>query len=199
MQISRVNRSKSAARTAYNRMSRFYDRLTGSSETPIMRQGLKMLAVDRAESVLEIGCGTGKALAEMCAQVGASGGVHGIDLSPGMLRQAHERLAKAGMLHQVTLLEGDGARLPYRSACFSTVFLSFTLELFDTPEIPLVLAECRRVLMPGGRLGVVSMLKTVPSQLDSSTIRMVSHPPTQLRGLPPDRCANANPGGRFQD
>jgi demethylmenaquinone methyltransferase/2-methoxy-6-polyprenyl-1,4-benzoquinol methylase len=160
MQISPVTRSKNDARTAYNRMSCIYDLLAGSSETPLMHVGLDLLAVREAESVLEIGCGTGKGLVEITKKVGSKGQVHGIDLSSGMLRQAHERLAKADLLHQIPLVEGDGAWLPYQNASFSAVFLSFTLELFDTPEIAIVLVECRRVLVSGGRLGVVSMLKT---------------------------------------
>ena len=160
MQISPVTRSKSEARTAYDRMSRMYNLLAGSSEAPLMQQGLEMLAVREAESVLEIGCGTGKAMSALGAQVGGMGQVHGIDLSRGMLRVAHDMLAKTDLPHRMTLVEGDGAWLPYQNASFTAVFLSFTLELFDTPEIPLVLAECRRVLIPSGRLGVVSMLKT---------------------------------------
>jgi len=158
MQISRVNRSKSAARRAYDRLSSVYDLLAGSSEAKFTHLGMQMLAVGLGESVLEIGSGTGKALLELCTHVGDSGSVYGIDLSPGMLQKARDRLEHSGASRRVCLLEGDGTHLPYQSGSFSAVFISFTLELFDTPEIPLVLAECQRVLTPGGRLGVVSML-----------------------------------------
>jgi ubiquinone/menaquinone biosynthesis C-methylase UbiE len=160
MQISRVKRSKSSAKIAYDRLSHIYDGLAGSSETKFMRLGLDMLSVSAGEVILEIGCGTGKALVELSRQTGGTGKVYAIDLSQGMLRKTSQRLANADLEEQVSLLEGDGARLPYKNGSFNTVFICFTLELFDTPEIPLVLEECRRVLVPGGLLGVVAMLKT---------------------------------------
>ena len=160
MQISQVKRSRSTAKRAYDRLSHIYDWLAGSSETQYMHLGLEMLAIHAGETILEIGSGTGKALVEISHQVDDSGQVHALDLSWGMLQKSHHRLVSAGLQQRVSLLEGDGVNLPYKSGSFNAVFISFTLELFDTPEIPLMLEECWRVLAKDGRLGVVSMLKT---------------------------------------
>ena len=160
MQISRVRRTKATARAAYDRLSHWYDLLAGSSEAVHMRLGLELLAAQEGEAILEIGSGTGKALVSLCQSVGREGKVCGMDLSAGMLRVAFNRLAKAGLMGEAHLLVGDGANLPYQDGSFEAVFMSFTLELFDTPEMPEVLAECNRVLRPGGRLGLVAMLKS---------------------------------------
>ena len=93
--------------------------------------------------------GTGHSLAQLADAVGAEGKVFGIDLSEGMRARARERLLSCG----------DATRLSYPDGSIDAVFMSFTLELFDTPEIPQVLAECKRVLRAGGRIGVVAITK----------------------------------------
>lgn len=154
---ARVTRSKEQARAAYDRMSRFYDLLTAGSERRFMQAGLSLLNVSEGERVLEIGFGTGRALAALAASAGDSGRVFGIDISDGMLAAARRRLSGLGLEGRVELERGDAASLPYDDTSFDAVFMSFTLELFDKPEIPAILAGCFRVLRPGGRVCVVSM------------------------------------------
>jgi demethylmenaquinone methyltransferase/2-methoxy-6-polyprenyl-1,4-benzoquinol methylase len=161
--VSRVNRSREAARQSYNRLSRWYDLIAGSTEKKYRDWGLAKLAAQPGEKVLEIGFGTGHCLVSLAKAVGPAGRVTGLDISDGMLAIARERLRQAGLDDRVDLHLGDAANMDFiESGSLDGVFMSFTLELFDTPEIPRVLGECHRVLKPGGRAAIVSMTKTNP-------------------------------------
>jgi ubiquinone/menaquinone biosynthesis C-methylase UbiE len=158
-ELLRVFQSKAETKAFYNKISRFYDLLAEHSEEPMRQCGLEKLNARSGEKVLEIGFGTGHCLAAIARAVGSAGKVHGIDLSEGMLQIARENLQKEGLADRVELKCGDAVQLPYASNSFDGVFMTFTLELFDTPEIPKVLAECQRVLRPGGRIVVVGVSK----------------------------------------
>jgi demethylmenaquinone methyltransferase/2-methoxy-6-polyprenyl-1,4-benzoquinol methylase len=157
--ISPVTRNKAEARANYNRLSRWYDWIAGS-EAKYRQLGVQALKAQPGERVLEIGFGTGSCLVDFARQVDPDGFVCGIDLSDGMAAMAQNRLSTAGLAERVSLTLGDAVRSPFEGECFNAIFMSFTLELFDTPEIPQVLRQCRRILKPGGRLGVVTLVKT---------------------------------------
>ena len=151
--LSRVLRSKKEARSVYDRLGRVYSTIA-ATERPIRTKAIAMLAVVPGERVLEIGFGPGDALKAL-ARDGVR--VTGIDLSFVMAQVAAAKLRRVTHEGQIGLNLGDATWLPYPTCCFDAIFMSFTLELFDTPEIPLVLAECRRVLRSRGRLCTAAM------------------------------------------
>ena len=101
-----------------------------------------------ARSVLEIGFGTGNSLVTFADQVGDSGSVSGIDISPGMKAVAEKKLKQQEVGGKIELKVGDARELPFKDDSFDAVFSSFTLELFPVEHIPIVLKEIARVLKP---------------------------------------------------
>ena len=151
-EILPVKRSKSQARRNYDRLSKVYDLLT-VSEKPLIKQGIDLLAIRSGEHVLEIGCGPVTGLKFVTKALGHQGKAIGLDLSHQMLKKSQGK----GITPAPQLIQADGARLPLRSAEFDAVFSAFTVELFTEDDIRNVLGECRRVLKPLGRLGIVSL------------------------------------------
>jgi len=154
---------------AYNRMSGVYNLLSAVFEKKHREAGLRKLAVQSGETVLEIGFGTGRAIVSMASAAGDKGKVYGIDVSDAMLRKAGRRVRKAGLAKGVVLQRGDAAQLSFKENFFDAIFMSFTLELFDAAEIAIVLQECKRVLKNDGRLCVVALSK---KDADSFTVRL---------------------------
>lgn len=100
-----------------------------------------------AARILDLACGDGF-LAETLGTAPGSATVVGLDLSAAELRAARRRLG-AG----VPLAQARAQRLPLPDASVDAVASHMALMLMDPVEP--VLAECRRVLRPGGRLAAV--------------------------------------------
>jgi demethylmenaquinone methyltransferase/2-methoxy-6-polyprenyl-1,4-benzoquinol methylase len=196
--LLRVFQSKDEIKAYYDKIARVYDLLAEHSEQPMREKGLARLAPQPNENVLEIGSGTGHCLVELAHAVGPGGRVHGIDISDAMLSLSRELLQKKGLAERVELRRGDAAHMPYLDDSMDGVFTSFTLELFDTPEIPVVLAEIRRVLKPGGRLAVVALSKEgKPSFVLVEGFRVDAQALSQSDGLQADLCATCGRGSGF--
>jgi SAM-dependent methyltransferase len=98
-----------------------------------------------AAPVLEIGCGNGRFASLLLPRV-----EWGIDLNPRQIAKCAERNGLYGHLGSM-----DARALKFADGVFATVFANCVIE--HIPDLDLVLAECRRVLRPGGAL-----IATVP-------------------------------------
>ena len=98
----------------------------------------------RGKTLLEVGCGIGTDLVRF-ARAGAL--VTGLDLSTTAIELAKQNFA----LHGVTARElrvGNGEALPFPDNCFDVVYGHGVVQY--TANAPRLIAECHRVLKPGG-------------------------------------------------
>ncbi|MEU9391747.1 class I SAM-dependent methyltransferase [Streptomyces sp. NPDC048324] len=128
----------------YDKEAGAYDRTRGGEARAAAAAaavlGLVPAAVGR---LLDVGCGTGIVTRRLAAARPAAR-VTGVDLTPGMARMAAARLPGAIAL-------ADSRALPFADATFDAVSSVWLLHLLDGPQdVRAVVAECARVLRPGG-------------------------------------------------
>jgi ubiquinone/menaquinone biosynthesis C-methylase UbiE len=157
VRLSETGRSKRETRNIYDRLSRWYDLLAEPSEKSLRKIALGKLDAKPGEYILDIGSGTGQALISLAQTLKPAGNMYGLDVSKGMNEVAQNKLIESSLRNQVVLITGDAVCLPFHPKVFDGIFMSFTLELFATPTIPMVLKECQRVMRSNGRMCVVSL------------------------------------------
>lgn len=124
-------------------LGRLVDRLEGEAV-------LGLVGGEPGVRALDLSCGTGR-YALALARRGLK--VVGVDVSERMLRAARATARAAGC--ELRLVRADARALPFRAGSLDLVTIILGLEFVGEPGG--VLRECRRVLMPGGRL-VVAIL-----------------------------------------
>lgn len=93
--------------------------------------------------VLEVGVGTGLALAALTAALPIQ--ADGVDQSPGMLEIAAARVPAA------RLFQGQAESLPFQDGQYAALLYSYVFRHIQPSGVDQVLSEASRVLAPGGR------------------------------------------------
>jgi len=137
----------------YDRLARWY-RFAGPLillAPGFRRKAVERLGLKHGDTVLEVGCGTGRNLALLREAVGTDGVVIGVDASGGMLAQARQLVRRHGWKN-VRLIQRDAAGLDLEDQV-DAVFFSLSYSVL--PDRATVLQKAWEALRPGGRLVVM--------------------------------------------
>ncbi len=102
------------------------------------------------DGVLDLACGTGIVTRHAAGRVGPGGGLVGVDANPAMLAVARE--VTSDLVPAATWHEATAEDLPLGDQAVDAVVCQQAVQFMADPIVTLV--EARRVLAPGGRLGV---------------------------------------------
>ena len=153
-----------------------------------MRDLIAHAAFETAQTVFEFGCGTG-ALAEhlMASHLPPEARYVAVDSSTTMIRLAQARLAHFGS--RVTVQQTDGSLQFDAPSGSSDRFVStYVVDLLSISDMETLLIEAHRLLMPEGRLCLVSLAHgatKVPRLLTGLWTHVHAHWPALVGGCRP--------------
>ncbi|HEU6446200.1 MAG TPA: ubiquinone/menaquinone biosynthesis methyltransferase [Gaiellaceae bacterium] len=138
-------------RSMFDRIAPVYDFMNHAMTAGLDRRWRRLTAeavVTPGDRVLDACCGTG----DLALAAKAAGGtVTGLDFSEAMLERARRKS------DAVEWLQGDLLRLPFSDRSFDAATVGFGVR--NVEDLDLGLRELRRVLRPGGRLGILEIVR----------------------------------------
>ena len=134
-------------------------------------------SLSEGQTVLDLGSGAGIDCFLAAKQVGPTGTVIGVDMTPAMLEKARDN-AERGGYDNVDFRLGEIEALPVADASVDVIISNCVLNLSTAKE--LVLAEAFRVLKPGGRIVISDMVSDhpVPAVLEGNLDAVAACLPT---------------------
>jgi arsenite methyltransferase len=130
---------------------------------------LRFADVGPDETILDIGCGAGIDTILAARRTGPTGRVIALDFLPEMLERTRRAADEAGLAN-VETVEGEMEAIPLREDSVDLIISNGVINL--SPRKARVLAECARVLRPGGRFCVSDL--TVAH--DEAPREVLAHP-----------------------
>jgi demethylmenaquinone methyltransferase/2-methoxy-6-polyprenyl-1,4-benzoquinol methylase len=143
--------SPEGVQTMFDRIAPVYDlmnRVMTAGLDQRWRRATVRAVVESGDRVLDAACGTGD-LAIIAAEAGAT--VTGLDFSERMLERARRKRP------DLEWIQGDLLALPFEDDTFDAATVGFGVR--NVADLPGSIAELRRVLGTGGRLGILEITR----------------------------------------
>lgn len=169
MKNTRSVLTPSEAQAYYDRFGKKQDS-QGFYEDPALDDLIAHAGFRAARRIFEFGCGTGKfAKRLLTGDLSPTAAYLGCDVSPTMTSLATERLADFADRAQV-VRTGGMVQFPLTDQSVHRVVSNYVLDLLSEADTHLGFSEAHRVLIPGGKLCLVSLTNgvTLPSRIVSS-------------------------------
>lgn len=114
-------------------------------------------AFERAEKIFELGCGTGRFASRLLTKhLSASASYFGIDLSQTMIKIAGQRISP--FAERAKVVQSDGSmHFPLPDRSISPIVSTYMFDLLSETDIRQAISEACRVIMPNGKLCLVSL------------------------------------------
>jgi demethylmenaquinone methyltransferase / 2-methoxy-6-polyprenyl-1,4-benzoquinol methylase len=125
------------------------------------RRAIRSIGLTGHERVLDLCTGTADLAIEANRARPGAARVVGVDFAGAMLAIGVEKIRRAGLLREITLVRGDAMRIPVADASVDAVTIAFGIRNVEDPEV--ACRDIARVLRPGGRLAILEFaIPTTP-------------------------------------